>query len=114
MSRQWNNKWIRKGDEVIVLTGNDKGRVGKVIARSKELVLVEGVNVRKKAVRKSEQNPKGGFVDSERPIHLSNVKLHVGGKGIRLKVRTNKKGEKELFYTQQGKEKVHRVVKIGK
>ena len=109
-----NNKHIRRGDEVIILAGNDKGKVGKVLARSKQLVLVEGVNLCKKAVRKSEQNPKGGFVSMEKPMHLSNVRLAVGGKGVKLHVRQNKKQEKELFYTLEGKEKVHRLVKAGK
>ena len=67
---------IKRGDTVKVITGNDKGKTGKVIkVLVKEAkVVVEGVNKVKKAVKPTEDNPKGGFIEIEKPIHISNVK----------------------------------------
>ena len=99
----------------MVASGNDKGKSGKVLARSRERVLVEGVNIRKKAVRPSEQNQKGGIVEMERPIHASNVRpASDAGKAVRLKSRIGKKGEKELVFVEGGKETVYRTVRKAK
>lgn len=66
---------VKKGDEVVVITGSSKGSKGKVLAvfPKAEKVLVEGVNVRKFHERKSEKNPDGAIVEREAPIHISNV-----------------------------------------
>lgn len=68
---------IKKGDTVIVIAGNDKGKTGRVIAvyPKKLRVLVEGVNVRKKHMRPSPAYPQGGIISKEMPIHYSNVML---------------------------------------
>ncbi|PJI53009.1 50S ribosomal protein L24, partial [Methylobacterium radiotolerans] len=68
---------IRKGDEVIVLTGRDKKRRGTVLARvGADHVLVEGVNVAKKHVKANPMaNNPGGIVEKTMPIHISNVAL---------------------------------------
>lgn len=67
---------IRKGDEVIVLTGRDKSRRGTVLNVGLDHVVVEGINVAKKHVR---PNPmagvQGGIVDKTMPIHISNIAL---------------------------------------
>lgn len=105
------NKWIKIGDEVLVITGNDKGKIGKVIARGRSWVVVEGVNKCKKAIKKSQQNPQGGFGSFERPIDISNVAFQVDGKATKLKVHHSKNNEKQLVYMAGGKEKVHRMVK---
>ena len=68
---------LKKGDVVQVIAGNDKGATGRildVIAESQR-VLVEGVNIRKKHERPSQQNQQGGIVSKEMPIHYSNVML---------------------------------------
>ena len=67
---------INPGDEVEVIAGNHKGKTGKVleIHPRKEQVIVEGVRPIKKAVRRSEQNPDGGIIEKDGPIHISNVK----------------------------------------
>ena len=66
---------VKKNDIVVVLSGDDKGKVGKVLATfpGKDRVLVEGVNVIKKALRKSQDNPKGGIITKEAAIHISKV-----------------------------------------
>ena len=67
---------VKQGDEVEVIAGNHKGKRGTVleIPPEKDLVIAEGVRVMKKAVRRSEQNPDGGILDKDGPIHISNVK----------------------------------------
>ena len=66
---------IKKDDVVYVIAGADKGKSGKVlkVIPKKDRVIVEGVAVRKKAVRRSQKNPEGGIIDVEAPIHISNV-----------------------------------------
>lgn len=68
---------IRKGDTVRVIAGKHKGSEGEVIAvlREKSRVLVKNVNVIKKARKPTQDNPRGGFVEQESTIHLSNVQL---------------------------------------
>lgn len=69
---------IRKGDTVYVLTGEDRGKTGRVlqIDYKKQQVVVEGRAMRKKHQRPSQKNPQGGIVTIEGPIHLSNVALY--------------------------------------
>lgn len=71
------NFHVKKGDDVVVITGNHKGAAGKVlqILPKKSQVLVEGVRMIKKHVRKSQDNPEGKIIEREGPIHVSNVKL---------------------------------------
>jgi large subunit ribosomal protein L24 len=69
------NLFVKKNDMVVVLSGEDKGKIGKVIATfpAKGRVLVEGINVIHKALRKSQNNPKGGIITKEGAIHISKV-----------------------------------------
>lgn len=69
------SKKIRKGVEVLVIAGNDKGKKGAVLARLEDRVLVQGVNVRKKHLKRNQQTAGGRVVDMEMPIHISNVAL---------------------------------------
>ena len=68
---------IRKNDTVIVLTGEDKGKTGKVlkVLTEKQRAIVEGVNIVNKSAKPSAKNPQGGFVKMEAPIHISNISL---------------------------------------
>jgi len=67
---------IKRGDIVEVISGDDKGKSGKVLMSisDKYKVLVEGINFVKKHMPKSEDNPQGGVVDREAPISISNVR----------------------------------------
>ena len=67
---------VKPGDEVVVISGNYKGEKGTVISvnAAKEQVVVEGVRIMKKAIRRSEENQDGGIEDVDGPIHISNVK----------------------------------------
>ena len=68
---------VKKGDEVIVLSGNHRGASGKVlqVLSKKNQVLIEGVRLIKKTRRKSQDSPNGAIITREGPIHISNVKL---------------------------------------
>lgn len=66
---------VKKDDNVIVITGKDKGKKGRVIAAypAKNRVLVEGINMVKKHTKPSQVNPQGGILNQEAAIHVSNV-----------------------------------------
>ena len=68
---------VKKNDLVVVLAGNDRGKRGKVLAvlGKNGRVIVEGIRMIKKAVKKSQDRPQGGFQQKEGAIHLSNVML---------------------------------------
>jgi large subunit ribosomal protein L24 len=68
---------VKKGDTVRVVSGGHKGKEGKILDVNAETsrVIVENVNVMKKAQKPTQQNPKGGFIEREAPIHASNVQL---------------------------------------
>ncbi len=73
---------IKKGDVVVAIAGDDKGKSGKVIKvlPKKGQVIVEGLRVAKKSIKPSDKDPKGGFVNKEMPIDISNVKKAEGDK----------------------------------
>jgi large subunit ribosomal protein L24 len=66
---------VKKGEEVVVLAGKEKGKRGKIIAvmSGKQRVIVEGVQMIKRHTRKSQQHPQGAIVEREGTIHISNV-----------------------------------------
>ncbi len=94
---------LRKNDQVVVTTGKDRGKTGRVLTidRTSGRVIVEGLNMVKKAVKKKKQTDKGGITDVEAPLHLSNVQIAgpggkpdriglrmVGGKKVRFRKKT--------------------------
>lgn len=83
---------IVKGDRVLVITGNDRGKTGKVLKvfPDRDRVIVEGVNFIKRHTRPSQSNPQGGIVEREAPIHVSNVMPYdsKSGRGTRVRSRT--------------------------
>lgn len=89
---------VRKGDNVEVISGNFKGSSGKVlevIAR-KQRVLVEGVRIIKRHLKKSQDNPQGKIAEREGPIHISNVRvLEHGDRAAKGKAAKSKKAPKE-------------------
>ena len=68
---------IKQGDTIKVITGKDKGREGKVIRTYPKAnkALIENINMYKKSMKKTEQNPQGGIVELPRPIHISNIMI---------------------------------------
>jgi large subunit ribosomal protein L24 len=97
---------IRKGDEVVVLAGKDRGRRGVVLHRvGDERLLVEGVNRVKKHVRPNPlKGEVGGIVEKELPIHISNIALFNAAtqKGDRVGVKTLEDGRKVRFFKSNG------------
>ncbi|NLG76752.1 MAG: 50S ribosomal protein L24 [Xanthomonadaceae bacterium] len=92
---------IRKGDEVVVIAGRDKGRRGTVIKVLEDKVLVENLNMVKRHTKPNPQrNLQGGIIEREAPIHVSNVMLWnpVAKKGDRVGVRTLADGRKVRFF----------------
>jgi len=97
---------IKKGDNIIVITGKDKGKIGKVLVAfpKDNSILVEGVNINKKHQRAKKSGAKGQIIDKAMPIDVSNVMINDSGKRARVGkkligdkfVRINKKTGKEI------------------
>ena len=92
---------IRKGDEVLVIAGRDKGRRGTVVKVLEDHVVVEGVNMVKRHTKPNPaRNTQGGIVEKEAPLHISNVLLWnpVAKKGDRIGIRTLADGRRVRFF----------------
>ncbi len=89
---------VKKDDTVMVLTGKDKGKTGKIlkVIPKKMRVIVEGVNIVKKHQKPTQANPEGGIITKEAPIHVSNVLLFCPkcAKGVRTKKKIE--GDKKV------------------
>jgi len=99
---------IRKGDQVIVLTGRDKGKRGTVASRvDSDHIVVEGVNVVKKHVKPNPlKGTTGGVIDKTMPIHQSNVAIFnaTTGKADRVGIKVLEDGKKLRVYKSSGEE----------
>ena len=98
---------LKKGDEVIVLTGKDKGKTGKIIKMipTKEKAIVSDINKYKKN-QKPNNNEPGGIVEKDMPMHISNVAFFdtSSNKGVRVGYTFNKDGKKIRINKKSGKE----------
>jgi large subunit ribosomal protein L24 len=105
------SKKIRKGDKVIVLAGNHRGATGTVLSCKGDRVKVQGVNIRKKHV-KGTREQKGSILELEMPIHVSNLRVCTEeGKPVKLRVRFDEEGNRELYYKDGANEVLYRSVK---
>jgi len=99
---------IKKGDTVYVNTGKDKGKTGKVVKVFVEenRAIVEGLNMVSKSQKPSAQNPNGGIVKQEAPIHISNLNLvdPKSGKPTRVGIKINEDGTKVRVAKKSGEE----------
>ncbi len=100
---------IKKDDMVVVISGNYKGKTGKVLKvfPKKERVIVEGVNLRKRHTKPNQQNPQGGIIEKEAPIHVSNLMI--------LDPKTNEPtriGKKIIIDEKTGKKRSARISKL--
>jgi len=96
---------IRKGDEIIVTAGKDKGRRGTVLQLFSDTVLVEGINVAKKHQKGNpNQGIEGGIIEKEMPIAISNVLVFNAKtkKGERVGIQVAEDGSKERVFRQSG------------
>lgn len=96
---------IRKGDMVMVLSGNERGATGTVlrIMTKTSRVVVQGVNIHAKHLKPTQANPQGGIVRREMPIHISKVNPVVDGKPTRVRFVTGKDGAKSRVAVRGGK-----------
>jgi large subunit ribosomal protein L24 len=89
---------VKKGDTVMITTGKDKAKTGKVlrVIPKKDGVLVEGLNVVKRHTRAKGNEP-GGIVEKEAPVHISNVMVYCGKckKAVRTRIKAHEDGTKE-------------------
>ena len=99
---------IQKGDNVIVLAGEDKGKTGKVlqVLIEKQRAIVEGVNIVKKSAKPSAKNPQGGIIEMEAPVHISNLSLidPKSGKATRVGIKITDDGKKVRVAKKSGEE----------
>ena len=99
---------IKKNDTVVVLSGEDKGKTGKVlkVLVEKNRALVEGVNMVSKSTKPSAKNPQGGIVKQEAPIHISNLSLidPKSGKATRVGIKVTEDGKKVRIAKKSGEE----------
>lgn len=97
---------VKKGDSVIVTAGNDVGKVGEVlrVIVDDNRVIVQGVNIRAKHMKPTQQNPQGGILRKEMPIHISNVSPAVDGRATRVRFETKPDGSKVRVAVRGGKE----------
>jgi large subunit ribosomal protein L24 len=97
---------IRKGDQVIIIAGDDKDltkpRLVKEVLVDDAKVLVEGVNIKTRHTKPSAQNTKGGILKQEAPVHISNVMLWDGKQGA--KVKRDKKDDKKVRVSKKSGE----------
>tara|TARA_Y100001968_G_C18714502_1_gene417301 strand:+ start:135 stop:455 length:321 start_codon:yes stop_codon:yes gene_type:complete len=98
--------YLKKGDNVQIITGRDKGKKGRIISINKlnYTAIVEGINLVSKHTKPNQENPKGGVIKKEVGINISNLLL-VDGKGKASKIgkRINKKtGKKERYFKTTG------------
>jgi len=98
-------KHVRKGDQVIVTSGDHKGVTGEItdVITKSDQVIVKGVNLRTKHVRPTQLTPQGGIVSVEAPIHISKVSPVVDGKPTRVRFETAKDGSKSRVAVRGGK-----------
>ena len=97
---------IRRGDRVKVIRGNFAGTEGTVlrVLPQENRVVIEGVNLRKRHMRPTQENPEGGIVSFEAPIHASNVLLidPSSGEPTRVRSRVDADGTRERIATKSG------------
>ena len=99
---------IKKGDTVYVLSGEDRGKQGRVLSVlvEKQRAIVEGINVVSKSTKPNAKHPQGGIVKMEAPIHISNLSLldPKSGKPTRIGRRKNDKGVTVRYSKKSGQE----------
>jgi large subunit ribosomal protein L24 len=99
---------LKKDDEVIVISGAQKGKRGKIlhIDRVREMVFVQGVNKKRRFQRPSQENPQGGSIEVEAGINISNVMYYDSKKkkGVRLGIKRNEAGNRIRITRPDGKE----------
>ena len=99
---------IKKGDTVVVISGEDKGQKGKILEvfKEKERAIVEGINMVKKHTKPNSAFPQGGIIEQEAPIHISNLLVAdpKSGKATRVGRKLNDKNKLVRYSKKSGEE----------
>jgi large subunit ribosomal protein L24 len=99
---------IKKGDQVMVITGESKGQKGRVLEvnREKERILVEGINMVSKHSKPNAKSPQGGILKKEAPVHISNLMVidPASGKPTRVGKKLNEKDKLVRYSKKSGEE----------
>ncbi len=97
---------IKKGDTVYVNAGVDKGKTGRVleVLVKEQRAIVEGVKLVSKSAKPSAQNPQGGIIKKEAPVHISNLNLIENGKPVRVGRKLNAEGKLLRISKKSGEE----------
>jgi len=104
-------KYMKKGDRVLVIAGNDKGNSGVILAKKKDRVIVQGINMKKKHMKRKSEEQTSQIIEMECSIHISNVTFcNADGKPMKLEVKTVD-GKKELHSSSEGVNQLVRVIK---
>jgi len=96
---------LKKNDTVVIIAGKDKGKTGKIVKidHERERVIVQGANMVKKAMRKTNAQDKGGIMEIEAPIHVSNLMyLTSKGEATRIGYKFDENGNKVRFAKKTG------------
>ncbi len=103
-----NKLHIKKGDTVVVLAGDDRGKKGRVLSvqADKQRAIVEGLNMVTKHTKPSAKHPQGGRIQMEAPIHISNLSLvdPKSGKATRIAIKVKEDGKKVRIAKKSGEE----------
>jgi large subunit ribosomal protein L24 len=100
-----NKLHVKTGDNVKVISGNDRGKTGRIVSVKKEVnkVVVEGINMVTKHNKPSAKNPQGGITKMEAPIHASNVQLvNAAGEVTRTGKRADENGKLQRYSKKTG------------
>jgi large subunit ribosomal protein L24 len=97
---------VRKGDTVMVIAGDAKGRTARVlrVMPGEDKVIVQGINVHHRQVKPNQRQPRGGTISKEMPIHISNVLPVVDGKATRVRFQTRDNGSKVRVAARNGEQ----------
>jgi large subunit ribosomal protein L24 len=99
---------IRKNDNIVVISGNDRGKTGKVLKvfPKTSRIIIEGINLRKRHTKPNQKNPQGGILEKEAPIHVSNVMILDPTNNEPTRI-----GSQIILDEKTGKKKIARVSK---
>ena len=107
---------VRKGDSVMITSGDHRGKVGEVIRviPKSERVVVQGINLRTKHVKPTQLSPQGGIITKEAPLHMSKVSPVVDGKPVRVRFKTRDDGSKVRVAANKDEKVIGREIRSAR
>ena len=107
---------VRKGDTVMITSGDHRGKVGEIkrVIPKEDRVVVKGINLRTKHMKPTRLNPQGGIITKEAPIHISNVSPVVDGKAVRVRFKTRDNGSKVRISATKDEKVIGREIRSAR